>query len=66
MTRDEAKQALIEGKHVTHDYYTPEEYLFLNEKGRLETEDGCIHGTFLDEFWTKYQIWETGWSIKLL
>ncbi len=62
MTREEAKQALIKGEIVTHEYYTDNEWLKY-ENDQLITEDGYPKGSFLDEFWTNYQIWEDGWSI---
>ncbi|MEJ8803131.1 hypothetical protein [Pontibacter sp. H249] len=62
LTRQEAKDALLQGKKVRHKYYTPEEWLKL-ENGTLKTEDGCSHGSFLDEFWTKYQIFPDGWEV---
>ncbi len=63
MTRQEAKQAIIDGHKVSHNYYGSDEYLFMNEAGLLETEDGYTKGSFISEFWVKYQIWETGWRL---
>jgi len=63
LTRQEAREALLQGKTVTHNYYTPDEHLQLKE-GELITEDGCKHGGFYDEFWSKYQVFPDGWKIK--
>lgn len=61
MTRQEAKEALLKGKTIRHKYYTSDEHLRLKD-GELTTEDGCRHGGFMDEFWTKYQIFPDGWE----
>lgn len=63
MTKQEAYAAMQQGRKVRHEYYSPEEYVFINKKGNLETEDGCDHGGIYDEFWGIYQKWQTGWSI---
>jgi hypothetical protein len=62
MNKDEVKQALIEGKTVKHEYYSDDEWLRFNGQ-TLITEDGYHKGTWTDEFWSKYQWWENGWSI---
>jgi len=62
MTKSEAKQALIEGKTVRHEYYSDNEWLKFNGR-TLITEDGYPKGTWFDEFWTKYQKWEDGWHL---
>lgn len=63
MTKEEAKQALIAGERVRHDYYSDGEWLEFNNAGYLVTEDGYHKGKWHDEFWTKYQWWEDGWHI---
>lgn len=63
MTKTEAYEHMEKGYKVRHEYYSDHEYVFLNKNGELQTEEGCRHGTKNDEFWTKYQIWEEGWSI---
>jgi hypothetical protein len=63
LTRNEAHIKMLEGCKVRHENYSPEEYVFINSKGDFETEDGCKHGGIYDEFWTKYQVWYTGWSV---
>lgn len=47
----DVEQALKAGKKVRNIRYSPEEYLFLNENGQMETEDGHTHGNFNSEFW---------------
>ena len=48
----EAELALREGKKLVNIYYSEGEYLFLNlAQGQLQTEEGCLHGNFNDEFW---------------
>jgi hypothetical protein len=63
MTKDEALDAMISGKKVRHQYYSPEEYVFINSHAEFETEEGCKHGGMFDEFWAIYQKWEDGWEI---
>jgi len=63
MTKKEAYQAMLNGFKIRHQNYSSEEYTFMNEDNKLETEDGCVHGKRFDEFWSIYQKWETGWSI---
>lgn len=63
MTKSEAYQAMLNGYKIRHEYYSPEEYTFINKDNKIETEDGCVHGKRFDEFWNIYQKWETGWSI---
>jgi len=63
MTKAEAYEAMTQGHRIRHEYYTPEEYAFINKDGKIETEDGCVMGSRFDEFWAYYQKWETGWSI---
>lgn len=55
ITKLEAESALLEGKRVKNVYYSDEEYVFLNEDDYLQTEDGYIHGSFSDEFWSIIQ-----------
>lgn len=52
MTKEEAIQAMKDGKKVTHRYFTDDEYIFINEKGDIQTEDGAKVDP--DEFW-KYR-----------
>lgn len=63
MTKQEALEAMRNGKKVRHDYYTPDEFLFINKDGKFQTEDGCIHGYTGDEFWSVWQKWPDGWEV---
>lgn len=63
MTKQEAYHEMLKGNKVRHEYYSPDEYVFINDKGEFETEDGYTHGGIYDEFWVIYQKWETGWSL---
>lgn len=63
ITKAQALGAMKDGYKVRHEYYSPEEYTFINKYGEFETEDGCVHGGIFDEFWAIYQKWETGWWI---
>lgn len=61
MTRQEAISALRKGHKITHEYYSPDEWLMMID-GRLITEDGEDQGMFIDSFWTKQQPFEDGWE----
>jgi hypothetical protein len=63
MTKLEAYQMMLAGCYVRHHNYEPEEYVFINKDGELETEDGYSHGGRFDEFWAVYQKWEDGWEL---
>ena len=36
LTFEEARQALIAGNYVKSEYFTDDEYFFLNEQGKME------------------------------
>lgn len=58
MSREEARQAMIDGQKVRHFNFSSSEYLEM-ECGRIMTEDGYAFGDVFDrEDWM-----ETGWSI---
>ena len=60
----EAELALREGKKLRNIRYSEDEYVFLNlALGKLQTEDGCIHGQFYDEFWTLQKRLPERWTI---
>jgi len=65
MTKSEALKAMQDGNKIRHLNYMDDEFVFLNESGKLETEDGVIHGTTDDDFWKKRQNWEDGWDVRL-
>lgn len=60
MTKQEAIQAINEGKKVTHRYFTSEEYIFLKD-GKIYSEDGVHHTSF----WELHQDtpYDTDWEI---
>ena len=62
MTKKEAIRAMREGKKVTHDYFTKEEWMTM-ENGQLVLEDGVRCSP--DEFWRwrTHEGWENGYSI---
>jgi len=64
MTKEQAFEFMLEnrGSKVCHQYYSDDEYVFINENGEFETEDGYTHGGIYDEFWGIYQKWEDGWK----
>ena len=62
MNKSEAYQEMKKGNAVKGEYYTDEEYAFINAEGKIETEEGCVHGGRFDEFWDRIQV-EEGWSL---
>lgn len=61
MTKEEAKQALREGKKLTHRYFSDNEYIYA--KGNIIfSEDGVNHGF---DFWNLRpdEWWNDGWEI---
>ena len=71
MNRDEAKQALSEGKKITHDFFQNDEYVYLEcvnpntrpIKYECVFEDGVTQDE--DEFWLirSDDNWNEGWEI---
>lgn len=63
MTKQEAIQAMKSGKKVTHRYFTPDEYLFMNIENEYTFEDGVSCSA--QEFWKNRtaEYWETDWEI---
>lgn len=66
MTKEEAKQAMSEGKKVTHRYFDKHEWAtFKKEHGRdcVLTEDGCK--SYWDEWWAyRDNSWfDDGWEL---
>lgn len=53
---------MLDGKVVKHCYYSDDEYLFVNDNGLLQTEEGYTH-SFGGEFWSVYQQFPDGWEI---
>ena len=48
-----------DGAKVRHQYFTSEDYLFIDSYNRIMTEDGC---EFAGEFFNN-DFFETGWSV---
>lgn len=68
MTKEECYQYMYAhpGVKMRHEYYSPEEYIYINEQGNLITEEGYNMGGRLDEFWSIYQEWEDGWELAVI
>ncbi len=62
MTKDEAMQAMREGKKVAHQFFSPDEWMMHNALG-IEFEDGNI--CTLREFWhyRTDDYWQDGWRV---
>lgn len=63
MTKEEAKQAMLEGKKVRHRYFSDNEYMSMNANKDFVFEDGVIcTGTL---FWSDRQgpEWDIDWEI---
>lgn len=54
MNKRQAYEAMRDGYKVRNEYYSPEEFAFINSKGLIEFEDG-VSFSVTDEAWTKYQ-----------
>ena len=62
-SKSQAIQLMREGKKVTHQYFTNNEWMQLTTTGMYQFEDGVVCPSLL--FWQdrKGQYWETGWSL---
>ena len=65
MTKKEAYKFMVDNPDVKirHDYYSDNEYIFMNENEEIITEEGYNMGDHTGEFWSKYQIFEDGWEV---
>ena len=63
LSKSEAIRAMREGKKVTHQYFTSDEWMRLTPSGLYQFEDGVVCPSLL--FWgdRKGEQWETGWSL---
>lgn len=63
MTQTEAKQALKQGKKISHSHFMPSEFVRLDESGTMRDEDDNIFNDIL--FWNlrTSQEFQTGWEI---
>jgi len=48
MSKEEAIQAMREGKKVTHPFFASDEWITM-DNGKVLCEDGCRHNAY--EFW---------------
>ena len=63
MNRNEAIQAMREGKKVRHHYFLPDEYMSMTPDGNYLLEEGVVCTPY--EFW-KYRSekqWDANWEI---
>lgn len=63
LTKQQAKEAMREGKKVRHEYFMPDEWMRLTATGLYQFDDGHVIPSLL--FWAdrKGEKWLTGWSI---
>lgn len=63
LTKYQAILEMQEGNIVTHDYFSPNEWVKLNASGLYEFEDGVVCNPLT--FWMDRTVsgWETGWRI---
>lgn len=63
MTKEEAIELMKKGVKMTHDFFTPTEWVSIGKNGKYVFEDGveCNH----DEFWQYRQneYWKDGWIV---
>lgn len=66
LTRDEALTALIDGHKVTHQSFTDDEFIRM-EEGIIYDENGYNMGTVCEEFMNirRGGNWETGWRVYI-
>jgi hypothetical protein len=62
MTKQEAIQAMQQGKKVTHQYFTPDEWMTM-EDGLIILEDGVRCKPFEFWQWRNSEKWEDGYSM---
>jgi len=62
MNKQQAIDAMLQGKKVTHRFFTDDEWVTMNEQGEIVSEDGVNHGLY---FWKlrSHADWETDWNI---
>lgn len=63
MTKDEAIQAMKQGKKVTHRYFASDEYVCIKTEDEFTFEDGVTCSP--QEFFStrNHRDWETDWEI---
>lgn len=60
MTKAQAKDALMQGMIVYHDYYSENEYITF-DGNVIRDENHYNMGSFYDHFWSTVQKWQDGW-----
>lgn len=61
MTKQEAIAAMLEGKKITHYYFSKDEFIYL-KNGKIHDEKGYnIDSEFW--MWRHSKDWQTDWSI---
>lgn len=63
MNKNEMLEALYLGKTITHTYFDDNEWMSMDNNGRITFEDSC--SCTVDEFWydRRSPIWEDGWEL---
>lgn len=64
MTKQEAIQAMQDGKKVRHEYFMDDEFISMTDNEIFDEKGYKMRGANFD-FWTdrKGEAWENGWSI---
>lgn len=60
VSKEEAYKLMEQGYEICHEYYSDDECLKIRD-GVIYDENDYRMGTKHDEFWSKRQIWKTGW-----
>jgi hypothetical protein len=60
MNKVQAIAALSEGKKLTHDYFQPNEFIYMAD-GKIFSEDGVMHPKFWELRDT--EVWDKYWSV---
>jgi len=63
MTRFEAAQALKAGKKLTHEYFSPDEWVKGNGYGDYFLEDGVVCSAAEFWKWRQQQFFNDGWKL---
>lgn len=64
MNKQEAIEAMLEGKKLTHRYFTNEEWISMKDEDTMIDENGYTWHP--DIFWKDREsgdMWDTGWSL---
>ena len=59
MNKQEAYQSMLQGNKLTNEYYSPEQYVFINSDNEFEFEDGVV---FEWNDWDIYQDPKSEWN----